>query len=260
MSEFLNQSSGQFLVYLLILVRVSSILVFAPVFGSRSVPLQVKAGISLLLAVLLSMTIKPPAVESALGLGFGLLILGEVLIGAAVGYVANLIFEAIQLAGELSGLQMGFGIVNVIDPMSSVQVSLLGQLKFMLAVLLFLAINGHHMIVESIGQSFRIIPPGQVPLVSDLGPHLTDLFGEMLVLGVKLAAPVVVALLMASLVEGVIARTVPQINILIVGFGVRIAFGLFVLMLSIGFILGISGRSFIALPEQLAQLFGILRP
>jgi len=260
MEAFLEQSGEQFLVFLLVLARVSALLVFAPIFGSRALPLQVKAGLSLIVAVLFALTLRADTAGMRWGLDFALRVGGEVLIGIAVGYVATLLFEAVQLAGEMVGLQMGFGIVNVIDPLTSVQVSLVGQFKFMLAVLLFMAVNGHRVIIEAIGQSFQIIPPGHLVFETRIGQHFGVLFGQMLVVAVKLAAPVLVALLLASFAEGVIARTVPQINIFIVGFGIRIAFGIFMLMLSVGFFVLVMTRQFSLLPLELERVFRILSP
>jgi len=260
MESFPGVSGEQFLIFLLILTRVSTLLVFAPIFGGRGVPVQVKAGLSLLVAVLIALTLRFEVAPVQWGLGFALRLGGEALVGMAVGFAATLLFEAVQLAGELAGVQMGFGIVNVIDPLTSVQVSLVGQFKFLLAVLLFLALNGHRMIVEAIGQSFQAIPPGRLALETSIGQHFVGLFGQMLVIAVKLAAPVLVALLLASFAEGIIARTVPQINIFIVGFGIRIAFGIFVLMLSVGFFVLVMTRQFEQLPFEWARIFRILSP
>lgn len=260
METFLQQSQEQFALFLMVLARVGGIMVFAPIYGSRAVPPQVKAGLSLLLAAVLSLTLRGSGAIAAIDLSFFFRIAGEVMIGMAVGYAATLIFEAVQVAGEVAGVQMGFGIVNVIDPVTSVQVSLIGQLKFMLAVLLFLAVNGHRVIVEAIGQSFLVIPPGRMAFESAIGWHFVSLFGQMLVVAVKLAAPVMVALLLASFAEGIIARTVPQINIFIVGFGIRIAFGIFVLMLSISFFVLVMSKQFSYLSLELEKVFLILAP
>jgi len=260
MEAFLAQSQERFLVFLLILARVGAIFVFSPLFGSRSVPAQVKAGLSLIVAALLALSLRLSPPQVVTGLGLLLAVGGEVLIGIAVGYVGTLLFEAVQLSGEIVGLQMGFGIVNVIDPLTSAQVSLIGQFKFLMAVLLFLALSGHRVIVEAMGRSFEIIPPGGMVFETALGQHFIGMFGQMLVVSVKLAAPVLVALLLASFAEGIIARTVPQINIFIVGFGIRIAFGLFVLMLSIGFFVLVMTKQFSQLPIYLQEIFQYLAP
>lgn len=260
METFLTQSTEQFVVFLFILVRVSSMLVFAPVFGSQNVPRMIKAALSLLVAMIFAVTIRAEAPVTMHPLGMILRIGGEFLLGAAVGYLATMVFEAVQLGGELAGLQMGFGIVNVIDPLTSVQISLISQLKFIFAVLLFLVINGHHVVLAAIGESFKIIPPGNVGMGSLVGWHFVQLFGEMIILGVKIAAPIVVALLLASFSEGIIARTVPQINIFIVGFGIRIAFGLFVLMISMGFFVLVMTRQFEQLPQRIVEVIGFFQP
>ena len=258
MEAFLGQTEQQFLLFLLILARISAVFVFAPVFGSASVPVQVKAGLSLLIAILLTIAYPVDPPEITVGLELILRIGSEVIMGGAVGFVANLMFEAVLMAGELVGVQMGFGIVNVIDPVSSVQISIVGQLKFLLAVLVFLGIGGHRMFLDALAQSFTLLPVGQIGFATEVGQHFVNLFGSMLVLTVKLAAPVLVSLLVASFAEGMIARTVPQINIFIIGFGIRIAFGLFMLMVSIGFFVLVITHRFEQLPQQFDQLFRIL--
>lgn len=260
METFLAQSVEQFVVFLFILARTGSIVALAPVLGSRNVPAQVKIALSLLVAALLVAALPVRAVPMTAGLDFLLRLGGEALIGVALGYSALLLFDAVQVAGELVGLQMGFGIVNVIDPLTSTQISLIGQFKFLLAVLLFLAIGGHRIVVETIGESFRMIPPGMLSFDTALGEHFSLQFGAMLVLAVKLSAPVLVALLLASFAEGIIARTVPQINIFIVGFGVRIAFGLFMLMLSLGFMAVVMNKEFSQLPMRFDQILRFFVP
>ena len=156
------------------------------------------------------------------------------------------------------GLQIGFGIVNVIDPITSSQVSLIGQFKFMLAVLVFLAIGGHRYFIGAMGVSFQLIPPGEVGQIHLLGAHFVPLFGQMLVVGVKLAAPILAALLLSSFAEGIVARTVPQMNIFIVGFGIRIAFGIFMLTLSISFFVAVMRNQFDMNPQQIYQLLRLL--
>ena len=260
MEAFLTQSEEQFVVFLFVLARVASILAIAPIFGSRSVPPQIKIGLSLLVAAILALALPVEPIPIRIGLEFVLRIAGEVLIGIALGYGTLLIFEAVQIAGELMGLQMGFGIVNVIDPLTSTQVSLIGHFKFLLAVLLFLAMSGHRMIIAAIGQSFQLIPPGQTVFETLIGQYFVVQFGKMLILAVKLSAPVLVSLLLASFAEGIIARTVPQMNIFIVGFGIRIAFGLFVLMLSIGFFALVMGKQFDQLPRVFDEVLRFFAP
>jgi flagellar biosynthetic protein FliR len=248
----------QIFAYVLILARVSAIFAFAPIFGSRSVMVQLKAALSLVVSVMLFMVLQPEGQSMQGMVDFAMRIAIEVIIGAAIGYVATFAFEAIQFAGELMGLQMGFGIVNVIDPLTSVQVSLIGQFKFILAVLLFLLVGGHRMIVESIGHSFLVLPPGQMAFNTGISRYFVNLFSELLVVGVRLAAPVVTSLLMTSLAEGLIARTVPQMNIFIVGFGVRIAFGLFILSVSVAYFAMVITGQFEDLPYDFEQLFRLM--
>jgi flagellar biosynthesis protein FliR len=258
--EFLLQAEEQFYVFLLVLVRVASIISFAPVFGSRSVIPQVKILLSLFIAGMLVFAMDLPMVEFQGWVDLFIRAVTEVLLGVAIGYAGTLLFEVVQFGGELVGLQMGFGIVNVIDPLTSVRVSLIGQMKFILAVFIFLGIGGHRMIVEAMGRSLEIVGPGMLVFDTDLGMHFVEQFGRMLVVSIKVAAPVMVSLLLASFAEGIVARTVPQMNIFIVGFGIRIAFGMFSLMLSLGFFVLLIGKHLGTLPVQMETVLRFFLP
>lgn len=247
---------AQFLGFLLILARVSSVLVFAPLFGSDSVPRQLKVMLALILSLTLASALGfPPPLLNVSG-GWLIALFGEVLLGMAIGFVSGLVFTAVQVGGEMIGLQMGFGIVNVIDPAANVEISIIGQLKFILALLVFLAVRGHHMIIEALMLSFQQSPPGAAVLSAGTGGVITQLFGLIFEVGLRVAAPVILALLVISAATGIISRSVPQVNFLVVGFAFRIGMGLLVLLFGISFYVGYLGDLFQDLP---GQLWGLIR-
>jgi flagellar biosynthetic protein FliR len=229
--NFFNLSLPQVQAVVLIFIRISAILVSAPLFGSRNVPLQMKAGLScaLTIAVLPVIGFREvyltgvPSLVSAM--------LGEILIGIIIGFTARLIFAAVQLAGQLVGFQMGFGIVNVMDPQTSTQVAIIAQFQNIITLLVFLALDAHYWFILSIAKSFELIPPLGFCFTDSLMEAIVRLSCDMFVVAAKLAAPIIAALLFTSVALGLIARTVPQMNIFIVGFPLKIAIGL----LGVGF-------------------------
>ena len=216
---------------ILVFIRIGAILIAAPLFGSRNVPLQLKAGLSLVLA----MVIFPVAGFQEVYLtGIPSLItamVGEVLIGVIIGFTARLIFSAVQLAGQLVGFQMGFGIVNVIDPQTSTQFSIVAQFQNIMTLLIFLALDAHYWFILAISSSFELIPPLGFCFTNSLMEAIVSLSCGMFVIAAKVAAPVIAVLLFTSVALGLIARTVPQMNIFIVGFPIKLAIGL----LGVGF-------------------------
>ena len=148
--------------FILIFLRVSTMIALMPVLGDRAVPVRVKGGLSILIAALLypSVHVDPRAI------GFDLVTLifkmaSEIMIGAMIAFSVRLIFAGIQLAGELVGFQMGFSVANVIDPSNNEQVSIIAEFQYLIAILLFLGLNGHHIFLSGIADSFKLVPlPG----------------------------------------------------------------------------------------------------
>ena len=219
----------EFHIFLLILLRVSALLIVAPIFGHRLFLARAKVG----LAVMVSMVIFPTVDRFDVPVGFlpyAVMMVGEVIMGLVIGYAVLLLFIGIQFAGQLAGLQMGFGIVNVIDPASHDQVSIIGQFLNILAILLMLTLDGHHTILNGLLTSFDAVPLGGVVLKTPVAHKMISLTAEVFVIAIKVSAPIMIALFLISTAMGVLARTVPQMNVFIVGFPVQLAVGMSVLM------------------------------
>ena len=219
----------QFHIFLLILLRVSALLIVAPIFGHRLFLARAKVG----LAVMVSMVVFPLVDGFDVPEGFfpyAVMMVGEVILGLVLGYVVLLLFIGIQFAGQLAGLQMGFGIVNVIDPQSHDQISIIGQFLNILAILMVLTLDGHHIILNGLLGSFEAVPLGGVVLQASIAHKLIALSSEVFVVAIKISAPILVALFLISTAMGVLARTVPQMNVFIVGFPVQLAVGLSMLV------------------------------
>ena len=250
---FPNFSSGQIELFFLVLLRVSTIVVMIPILGDRTTPVRVKGGLAIFITFLVLPSVDPAAGADdlfALGLRMG----GEVLIGIILGFACRLAFTGIQMAGQLVGFQIGFSIVNIIDPLTSEQVSIVAELQYLFAGLLFLGVNGHHMLIQAVSESYSVLPVLGFHMTGELAQSLVDLSRNMFVIAVKISAPIVVALLFANIGLGLIARTVPQMNVFIVGFPLQIAIGLIGIGLTIPVFLQIVEGLFSNLPAEMGLL------
>lgn len=218
-------------VFTLVFLRISALLIVIPVIGERTVPLRVKGG----LAILVSLLVFPAAgidINSLQPgdeiLALAIAMIGEVMIGIVIGLTTKIIFAGIQFAGEMIGIQIGFSIVNVIDPVTSSQVSIIAEFQYLIALLIYLAVDAHHTLIFAIVDSYRIVSPFSYHFSGSLVKHIIMLSRELFVLAIKISAPIMAVLLFTNVALGVVARTVPQINVFIVGFPVQIAVGLIV--------------------------------
>ncbi len=217
--------------FLLVLMRILGLLIAAPFFGSRATNTRWKISFGIILTLivipLLPVDHLPPgphSIYSWLGMAFH-----EVFLGVFLGAVIQALFWAAQFAGQLVGVQMGFGVVAVLDPESGSQESLISQLLRWGLLLIFLVLDGHHMILSALFESFQRLPIGGVELSGLLRDDAIRISGEVLILGLRMGAPVLAALLLAEVGLGVVARVVPQMNIFIVGFPLKIGVGIVML-------------------------------
>ncbi|MDX2502637.1 MAG: flagellar biosynthetic protein FliR [Deltaproteobacteria bacterium] len=230
----LNISLPQLQLFFLVFLRVGAVLMSIPVFDSKSIPLFFKIA----LAFTTSMALFPLLELEPLALitnffAMGVSVAGEILLGLVIGFSAKLIFAGIQLAGQLAGYQMGMALANVMDPSSSQQVPLLAQFNNLFALLIFITINAHYWFIRALAHSFQLVPPLNVNFSGSLMEHLIKMSGNMFVIGIQIGAPVIAALLITSVAFGLIARTVPQMNVFIVAMPLKIAVGLLFLGFSL---------------------------
>ena len=238
-------------------LRVSAIVATMPILGNSTVPVRVKGGLSLMIAFLIFPFVElhaPPLEIFSLSLRMA----GEVMVGITMGFAGRLIFAGVRLAGQLAGFQMGFAIVNVFDPITSSQVSILAQLQYLFAMLIFLAVDGHHLFLYAIAESYRILPPLGFHFSGELMQSIVELSKDIFVIAIKTGAPAITALLMTSIGFGLIARTVPQINILIVGFPVKIAVGLIGVGLALPVFARMIGSIFLNFGDRLSLFLRLM--
>ena len=234
MLELWDVTADKLEVFLLVLFRLGGFFIIAPFWGHSQIPQQVRVAIALVLAWLVGPLVPAAGFTAAADLtGLLALAIREVVAGSIIGLAYAVLFFGIQSAGQVAGMQMGFAIVNVIDPQSEQNVSLLGEFKFIMMMLVFLIIDGHHLVLQSIIDSFRVVPIASLQTASLVPEKLIRLTALSFIIAVKIAAPMIVTLLLTDVALGVLARTVPQMNIFIVGFPLKIGVGMFVLAASL---------------------------
>ncbi|MDP2690337.1 MAG: flagellar biosynthetic protein FliR, partial [Deltaproteobacteria bacterium] len=157
----------------------------------------------------------------------------EVLIGVSIGLAIRFVFVGIEFAGQLASFQMGIGMATAYDPIHGAQVTILGRMMSILSLLIFLSVNGHLMVIMALKKSFDVIPPYGFTLSPGLMESIVVFSKEIFLLAVKLAAPVIAILFFVNLAMGIMARSVPQLNMFVIGFAVTILAGFLVLALSL---------------------------
>jgi len=236
---------GGWAAFMVILVRTSALVAAMPVLGSPNLPAVVKAAIALILALVLWPVVDLGGLQAPTTLmGFLPLVVGETLIGVILGLSARLLLTSLQIMGQMAGFQMGFAVANVIDPMSGMQISVLGQFVYLVGILVFLAVGGHHMFIRALADSFTLVPPGSFGLSQGLFQQMMGLAANMFYLAVRIGAPIIGALLFTSVIMGILAKTVPQMNILIVGFPLKITVGLVMLAATITVLVPVMAKVF----------------
>ncbi|OAB41349.1 flagellar biosynthetic protein FliR [Paenibacillus glacialis] len=250
-----------FPIFLLIFCRITSFFVVAPVFSSKGVPNQFKIGLSFFISLLIYLTY---GIHQSIpqDMTYVLLIVSEIMVGLLLGFVGYMLITAIQTAGSFIDIQIGFGIANVLDPMTGASVPMLGNFKYMIAMLLFLSMNGHLYLLDAIFDSYEWIPLSNDFYMKLYGGSITEFlirtFSQSFVLAFQMSAPLVVAMFLTDVGLGFLARTAPQFNIFVIGVPLKIFLGLGMLLLLVPSFSYVFGNLFEILFESMHNLLGVI--
>jgi flagellar biosynthetic protein FliR len=217
----------QLLAFLFLLSRCSGIFVVAPFLGNFNVPVQVRVLLSVAISYLFALSFQLPEPAVPWTLTYILLgLAGELIVGMAIGFAAQVLFAGLECAGQIIGFQMGLSLVNTVDPETSNRSTTLSAYQSQLGLMLFLGINGHHWFIQAIAESFRVLPPYSMGISQQFISKLTDLAAQIFVIGFQIAAPVTAVLILTDIALGFIGRSAPQIHILVIGFPLKILAGI----------------------------------
>lgn len=219
-----------FQILLLIFARISGVFFTAPFFSSFVIPERAKLILSLFITIIIYPALKNFQITIPQNMiQYGLMVLSQVIVGLILGFAISLIFTAFQVAGEFFSFQIGFGITEVLDPLAQVEIPILGQFQYLIAILVFLSINGHHMLLSALYRSFEVIPLidfSNIAKVQLLSITFSKLLSQMFLVALKIAFPILATMFLVSFILGLLAKASPQLNIFMVGFPFQIAIGL----------------------------------
>ncbi len=226
---------NQFATFTLVLARVGALIMTAPIFGSKAVPIQARILITLSITLLATPLVatQPPADMTNL-LTYARYLASEALVGLLLGFGITLLLTGIQVTGQVISQLGGTALADVFDPTLDTNVSIYSQVFYFLTLAMFVLLDGHRLLMDALLDTYQWLPPGQASLGTTYVEALTTLLTQSFVLGIRAAAPAITALLLATLVLGLIGRTMPQINILAVGFGINSLLTLGCLFTTIG--------------------------
>jgi flagellar biosynthetic protein FliR len=224
--------------FILVLARVSPLFLLAPIFSSRLLPLRARA----VAAVALSFGLAPLALHgqhlSFDGMTLAGLVGKELLVGLAYAFALAAVFAAISVAGSFLDTALGFSFGSLVDPITGTQSNVLAQLYAMVGVLIFIAIDGDHWMVEGLARTYELVPINKFPSISAIVGGADHAFVSIFTSAVELAAPVLLAAILTDCAMGLVARVMPQLNVFAVGFPAKIAVGLLVMGISLPFMGG----------------------
>jgi flagellar biosynthetic protein FliR len=239
--------------FAMVLTRISAFFIVVPVFGWNSIPVRIKVSMTVLLAIFFSM-VTPMSVDAGQisYAGAILLLANEATYGLALGLIATLIFAAVKFGGRVVERQMGLAMAEILDPLTSERAQPLGSLLEMIFIILILSANGHHLFLLIISRSYDSFPAGSIPTIPVLTKGIIAAGSTMLIYGLKLAVPILAAFLLLMVILAVLARMVPEMNILFISLPLRVGLGLLMMAIFLPFV-----GSFVG---EFAKLMGKLLP
>ncbi len=226
------------------LTRILGLIVAAPLFGNVNVPASLKLGLGVLLALIIAPSVPSVPAMDPMSLAGLLILVQQLLIGTAMGFAIQIVFTGIEMAGEITGLTMGFGFATFFDPQTNGRSSAISQFLSLLAIMLFLATNLHLVMLSALADSFVTLPISATPFNGASLREVALWGGTIFSAGVQLSLPMVAALLITNIALGVLTRAAPQLNLFGIGFPITLGAGFIVLALSLPYLATPIGRLF----------------
>lgn len=221
----------RFDILLFLMLRVLGLFMTAPVLSNRVVPVQLRVAVSFAVAMIVSPLFQAVAPAASLA-QLVPLAAQELLVGVTVGFVASLMFSVVQFAGQLLDITMGLSIMNVLDPLTNLQMPVIGNLLYMTAILIFFGLDGHHTLIRAIMDSYVLVPLGTAIFHAAAAQSVVAMGSKLFLIGFKVASPVLAALFVATLALGILNRAVPQMNVFVIGMPVQFTVGIVLLIIA----------------------------
>lgn len=230
MGEIIELIFSQYQLFLLVMVRTSGIFIFSPFFSSQNIPNIMKIGLSFSISLLISSVL--PFSEDFTNEVLVLLIFKELMVGIIIGFISYAFFSSFYVMGQIIDMKIGFGMVNVVDPQNRTQVPLMGNFYYILSFLILLSINGHHSIISALVDSYTFLPIGSFKYTGDTMSILINTLVKSFEIGFKLSTPIVAIIFLTDIVLGIMSKTIPQMNVFVVGMPLKVIIGLLIILIS----------------------------
>ncbi len=231
MKEILDILISQYDLFLLVFIRTSGIFIFSPFFSSQNIPSIMKIGLTISISMLISSFL--PISTNLANENLLFIIIKELMVGIIIGFISYAFFSVFYVMGQIIDMKIGFGMANVIDPQNKVQVPLMGNFYYIFSFLLLLSINGHHLIISALVDSYNYIPIGSFNYTEGIMHILVGTLSKSFEIGFKLSTPIVAIVFLTDIILGIISKTIPQMNVFVVGMPLKVFVGLFIIIVSL---------------------------
>lgn len=252
-------SLDQIIIFICILVRISTFVYTAPFFNLKNVPVSVKVGFSVALAAIMFEILPIQTLVYHSVIDYGLIVLKEAICGLVMGFFANVCSQILSFAGQMIDFEIGFAMVNEFDPISNAQVTITANFYQYAVMLMLFITNMHHYIVKAIVDSFTLIPVGKVVLHSNIYLAFLDFIINYFVIGFRIVLPIFASLLIVNTILAILAKVAPQMNMFVIGMQLKVFVGLLVLLFMVALIPSVSDFIFSQMSEMLKKAVAYLR-
>lgn len=247
-----------FELFLLILVRISGFIYTAPLFSLRAVPVRVKAGFSIFLSIILFYTIPLSVAEYTGIIGFAILVVKEAIAGALMGLFSNIAYHILAFAGQIMDMEIGFSMINQLDPVTSIQTTITSNLYGYLILLLMILTNLHHHFLRAVVDSYQVIGIGEAVFPPTMYRLMVRFIIDYFIIAMRIVLPIFAAILVVNTILGILAKVAPQMNMFVIGMQLKVLVGLIVLYLIIGLTPSVADYIFNEMMDMLRAIIEII--
>lgn len=232
MNQLIYYIFSKYEIFIFVLIRVSGIFLISPIFNNDFIPRTFKIGFAFFLSIIIADVLNVNQIYYN-DYGIFFLVVKELIVGYVIGFISYLFFTAVYVLGQIVDMEIGFGMVNVFDPHSKEEMPIMGNFYYIFAFLIFLIIDGHHMLIEGLVNSYIYVPIGTFEFNNVVVQQILEILSKVFIIGFKISSPILAALFLSNVLLGILARTMPQMNVFIVGMPFKIFIGLFVILFSL---------------------------
>lgn len=237
--------------FFLILVRMSTFIFIAPFFGMTNIPVKVKAGLSIFLSILVFNIIGYTELEYVGTIGYAGLVIKEGITGFLIGFGASICTTILNFSGQLIDMEIGFSMVNVLDPVTRIQSTVTGNLYNYFVMLVFISTDFHYFLLTAIRDTYKLIPIGGAIMRPSLYMNMLKFLGDYFIIGFRIVLPIFATILLVNIVLAILAKVAPQMNMFVIGFQLKIFIGLLVLVFIINMIPSVADMIFNEMTEMI---------